>query len=64
MLFIWDCWCILLFFFPYSPEIDEHNIALATDDDILDVLEDEDEIPDYKGTFDYYDFWKQKTKNK
>lgn len=29
---------------------------MASDHDVLDVLEDEDDIPAYQGAFDYSDF--------
>lgn len=40
----------------YRPEADETELAVASDHDVLDVLEDEDDIPAYTGTFDYSDF--------
>jgi hypothetical protein len=46
--------CAWLMF--HSPEIDENQLASVTDADVMDVLEDEDEIPVYKGDFDYSDF--------
>jgi hypothetical protein len=38
------------------PEADEAELAVASDHDVLDVLEDDDDIPAYAGSFDYTDF--------
>ena len=38
------------------PTSDESELAVVSDEDVMDVLEDEDDIPAYRGNFDYSDF--------
>ena len=41
---------------PYVPNTDETQLGQATDEEVLDLVEDEDDIPVYTGRFDYSDF--------
>jgi hypothetical protein len=38
------------------PETDESALGDASDLEVMDLLEDEDDIPAYRGAFDYSDF--------
>jgi len=41
---------------PFIPNSEESALMSVQDADVLDMFEDEDDIPEYTGKFDYYDF--------